>query len=244
MATNQQVSNTRSEAAKKAAATRAANKAAGMPEGKNVGPTGKNMPAANTDANNVPTEQRQGERRQQQQNLAQQFTPTEQNTPAVHEQPQSNAAPQGGNEQAFQQAVQALAESMGVQAPPMNTAQPANTNAQPAPQRAQRQTKNNITRPDSNTITGSIWDLADKISAAKNGNGFAAIAELRADPSMKEVNEHTLKTQYARWRSYNGLHGRQDAAPQAAAATPTGQQAPNTQPNQNAPAYNGPERRA
>lgn len=213
MANTQQVATNRSEGAKKAAATRAANKANAkredpMPTGKTVGPKGAPL-EQNTSAPEVTLEQRKGERRQQQENLAAQFAPTEQTAPAVHE-----PTPEELAKQKLLEGVRALAESLGLD-PASVLAQPG---AQPAPQRAERQTKNNITRPAKGTTTGQIWDIADEISASKNGQGFASIAELRERAELKQTNENTLKTQYARWRSFNGLKGRQDAVPPAPAA--------------------------
>jgi hypothetical protein len=177
MATTQQGSkNARSEAAKKAAATRAAKK---------------------LEQQGITDEQRRAEEAQARQNSIAQFSQSQLNTPAVHDNPDPEAAKQ----KAFQDAVQALANSMGVDPSTVLAAQPAK------PARADRQQKNGVTRPASGTATGKIWDLADKLSADAEGQPVP-IATLRAHADLRQTNENTLKTQYARWRNYHGIKGR------------------------------------
>lgn len=154
---------------------------------------------APTEEHVVSEEQRKGEKAQAKKNATAQFTQTTMQTPAVHE---PTAEQQKMLD--FQKAVEALANSMGVQAP--SFAQPAKS------ARATLPKQNGITRPASGSTTGIIWDVADEISAAQEGNP-AAIAQLRADPRIKQINENTLKTQYARWRAYHGIKGRVEAAP-------------------------------
>ena len=64
--------------------------------------------------------------------------------------------------------------------------------------------QNGLTRPSSSSLCGRIWNLADELSK----NGTVAIAVLRRHPEMMPVNDHTIKTQYARWRQFNGITGR------------------------------------
>lgn len=173
------------------------------------GPKGKNMPAP-TNAPEVTDEQRQGERRQASANAVANFQPLQMETPAAHSVPDDNT--EAIKQKAFQEAVAALASSMGVD--PAQFISPAPGKVKAA--RADKQQRNGITRPATGTATGTIWDFADQISAKKaetNPSAFASIAELRQVPELRQTNEHTLKTQYARWRSYHGLKGRQDAAP-------------------------------
>lgn len=71
-----------------------------------------------------------------------------------------------------------------------------------------------ITRPGEGTVTGKVWTAADRLTTQR-GN-YASIAELKVDASLIGVNDHTIKTQYARWRAFNGVTGRV-AKPQEAA---------------------------
>lgn len=71
--------------------------------------------------------------------------------------------------------------------------------------------QNGITRPADHTTCGIIWKAADEISHAIHG--ICPIALLKQDASVADINEHTIKTQYARWRAYNGIHGRQPTIP-------------------------------
>ena len=66
--------------------------------------------------------------------------------------------------------------------------------------------KNGITRPATTNKCGKIWDTADAISAQIHG--IASFALLKSHPALTAFNMHTLKTQYARWRAFNGVHGR------------------------------------
>jgi hypothetical protein len=220
-------SNARSEAAKKSAATRAANKAATA--GQVVGPKGRKLADAPV-SNDVPAEQRQGERRQQQDNVRAQFAPQQLAAPAAHAPELQAGNPEqdveAAKQKAFEEAVKALATTMGVQVPAQLTApQPAQR-----AQRADKQQQNNITRPQAGTKTGLVWDVADEITHKKGD--AAAIAEVRADQRLRQHNEHTLKTQYARWRQYHGIKGQITAAPK-------GQAAPEVQTED----YQGPDRR-
>jgi hypothetical protein len=67
-----------------------------------------------------------------------------------------------------------------------------------------RDTNKGITRPSPGTITRRVWDAADEISAKLATS--APISLVKAVLPM--VNDHTVKTQYARWRLYNGITGR------------------------------------
>jgi hypothetical protein len=89
-----------------------------------------------------------------------------------------------------------LASEMGVTLP-----QFAKTKA-----KADRAQNNNITKPADGTTTGSVWAAADEITAQTGSP--ASIAALKQHKAMRDVNLHTIKTQYARWRAYHGITGR------------------------------------
>ena len=64
--------------------------------------------------------------------------------------------------------------------------------------------KNGVKRPVSGSITGKLWDIADRISAS---NSRPATRKEVVDAYMTEVanaNQATANTQYARWVTYNG----------------------------------------
>lgn len=67
--------------------------------------------------------------------------------------------------------------------------------------------RNGITRPGSSTITGKVWAAADRITA--HFGRPAAIAELKHDNELRGINDHTVKTQFSRWRQFNSIKGRQ-----------------------------------
>lgn len=74
------------------------------------------------------------------------------------------------------------------------------------PAKADKKVQNDVTRPADNTACGKIWATADAISLSTHG--ICPIAALKEHPDMKGVNDHTIKTQYAKWRKFNGVVGR------------------------------------
>jgi hypothetical protein len=103
---------------------------------------------------------------------------------------------------AFQEEVSKLAEKFGLPAPTIGASYAATP-------RSGRPQKNGITRPGSDTTTGKVWHCADEITT-KNKQA-ASISELKQHPDLRQVNDHTIRTQYARWRKYNGVEGRVDS---------------------------------
>lgn len=159
------------------------------------GPKGKKLANVPADAPaQVTEEQRAGERRQAQSDAAMKFATTNLSTPAAHA-PALTA--EQAKQAAFQKEMAELAAKHGVTLP---------TIAAKAP-KADKLEQNGITRPAAGTVTGNVWAAADSISFAQGGSP-ATIAQVKAHASMKEVNDHTIKTQYARWRQYNGIKGR------------------------------------
>lgn len=74
------------------------------------------------------------------------------------------------------------------------------------PAKADKKMQNGVVRPAENTLCGKVWATADAISTSTHT--VCAIAALREHADMARVNEHTIKTQYAKWRQYNGVVGR------------------------------------
>lgn len=65
--------------------------------------------------------------------------------------------------------------------------------------------QNGIKRPDSGSVTGKLWDIADRISETE---GRPALRKEVTDAYMTEVagaNIATANTQYARWVVYHGI---------------------------------------
>jgi hypothetical protein len=74
------------------------------------------------------------------------------------------------------------------------------------PAKAEKKMMNGVVRPADNTVCGKIWATADAISVATHG--VCPIAALKEHKDVHGVNDHTVKTQYAKWRKYNGVSGR------------------------------------
>lgn len=71
------------------------------------------------------------------------------------------------------------------------------------PKREKQPEQNGITRPTPGTKTGAVWDIADKISAAK---GRPALREeVMAAGHENGINKGTLATQYARWTQFHNV---------------------------------------
>ena len=81
--------------------------------------------------------------------------------------------------------------------------------------------KNGIRRPRPGTICGKVWETADSITEEQGSP--VAIKTLSAHTGVAAVNDATLKTQYARWREFNGIYGRvaPPADPEASTGVPT-----------------------
>ena len=79
-----------------------------------------------------------------------------------------------------------------------------------APNSSQQRTKTNLPihngehQPKEGTLTRTIWDIADKLTA-KNGTPARRWQVVEALPKMKF---RTVATQYFRWRKYHGIKGR------------------------------------
>lgn len=74
------------------------------------------------------------------------------------------------------------------------------------PARAAKLQNHGITRPAPDTKCGLIWKTADDLTTENQAT--ATISALKLHKSLVGINDHTLKTQYARWRAYNGISGR------------------------------------
>lgn len=142
----------------------------------------------------VTEEQRQGERRANVDSMA--FAVQQLSTPITPEPPKQPEAPDLAKQQ-FAEELAKLQEKYGVTVVPPVRNTPKND----------RLRSHDVTRPGANTTTGKIWQAADEITASQNGV-VAAVASVKAHKLVHGINDHTVKTQYARWRKYNGVTGR------------------------------------
>lgn len=146
----------------------------------------------------ITAEQREGERRQEENDRrhgdAMAFAVEQLTAPQTKPLEPPQLAPPKAALDLYNQRLAALNAQFGVQTAPQQTA---------------KQSRNGITRPGADTRTGKVWACADSITIANHRS--ATIAELKAHPDLRVVNVNTIKTQYARWRQYNGVQGRQSA---------------------------------
>lgn len=66
--------------------------------------------------------------------------------------------------------------------------------------------QNGITRPRTDTACGNAWALMDELSAKLKQP--VPISILLQAAEKKDLNHDTVKTQYARWKKFNGIEGR------------------------------------
>lgn len=70
--------------------------------------------------------------------------------------------------------------------------------------KAKQPEKNGITQPKTGTTSAKIWAIAAKLS----GTATVEILKLLAACEKEGYNSATIKTQYARWKKFNGIKGR------------------------------------
>lgn len=73
-------------------------------------------------------------------------------------------------------------------------------------QRISKTQQNGITRPNATSLCGQIWQICDELT--RDCGEIATVKMLKQQPELQDVNDHTIKTQYARWRKFNGITGR------------------------------------
>lgn len=66
--------------------------------------------------------------------------------------------------------------------------------------------QNGITRPRPDTACGNAWALMDELSAKLSQP--APISIVLQGAEQRGLNYDTVKTQYARWKKFNGIEGR------------------------------------
>lgn len=157
---------------------------------KSLGPRGKVL-ETKTSAEAEPEvseEQRVAERRS---NAAMQFATQQLSAPAAHQPVSADAIA------AFQAEVAERAKALGL---------PDTVLVKVTQPKLDKISRNNVTRPGNDTKCGKIWAVCDAITAAQHT--VAALANVKADPRLAGFVLHTVKTQYSRWRQFNGVKGR------------------------------------
>ena len=66
--------------------------------------------------------------------------------------------------------------------------------------------QNGVRRPKPETLCGQAWAIFDDVSARTGAP--ATIGESLEIARAKELNEANVRTEYARWRKFNGVSGR------------------------------------
>lgn len=81
----------------------------------------------------------------------------------------------------------------------------------PMVMRQRQPEQNGIVRPKSGSSCGNVWDIADKITAAR---GYVAERKDVLEECCKiGINVATCATQYARWRKYHGYQAVRHSLP-------------------------------
>ncbi len=165
----------------------------------------------------ITEEQRQGERRQADRERRNRQDEDESNAAQVaqllkQEEPEYEPA----TPDAFQQAVAKLAQEFNMPVPNVSFGVAFTP-------RSGRPNQNGISRPGVDTVTGKIWRCADQLTAQKKSP--VSVAELFQHPDLRLLNDHTIRTQYARWRQFNGIKGSVESEPAKVKAAPAAKQA-------------------
>ena len=66
--------------------------------------------------------------------------------------------------------------------------------------------QNDVTRPKAGTACAKLWGIFDSLSA--KGGAPTPIAAALEQARAEGINDSTTRTQYARWRKFNGVSGR------------------------------------
>jgi len=89
--------------------------------------------------------------------------------------------------------------------------------------KVQQPQNNGVTRPRPDGACGKVWAIADTISA-RIGQPVP-ISMLQKETSAAGLNDATCRTQYARWKTFNGVFGAVAKPAEAVAAAPAEGQA-------------------
>jgi hypothetical protein len=70
----------------------------------------------------------------------------------------------------------------------------------------QRDEQNGVKRPSTGTVCDQVWEMAQRLTDDKFTT--ATLGEVIKACEAKGINKFTARTQYARWRVFNGITGR------------------------------------
>lgn len=70
----------------------------------------------------------------------------------------------------------------------------------------EREEQNGVKRPSAGTTCAKVWDALD--AKAKETGCVPNSEFVRTYGTENSINEYTMRTQYARWRTFNGVKGR------------------------------------
>lgn len=73
-----------------------------------------------------------------------------------------------------------------------------------------REEANGVKRPSAGTLCAQVWDIATLLSNGdeKPKTKIATLSEVVKHAESKGINKFTARTQYARWRVFHGITGR------------------------------------
>lgn len=74
-----------------------------------------------------------------------------------------------------------------------------------------RAESNGVKRPSAGTFCANVWDLAQSMSHLSETGPhirIATLSEVMKAAEARGINKFTARTQYARWRVFNGITGR------------------------------------
>lgn len=107
-------------------------------------------------------------------------------------------------------AFSAFATSQLTSRPTTNTEPRATSTASNSRVERNREEANGVKRPSAGTLCAQVWDIATQLSNGdeKPSTKIAKLNEVVKAAVAKGINQYTARTQYARWRVFHGITGR------------------------------------
>lgn len=88
--------------------------------------------------------------------------------------------------------------------------QPAAASTSSKPIERNREESNGVKRPSAGTACAHVWDIATGLSNANGESKVPRLSEVVKAAEAVGLNKFTARTQYARWRVFHGITGRQE----------------------------------
>ena len=127
---------------------------------------------------------------------------------------EAKAAKQKAADEAKAAKAQADAAAKEAKAAAKAAAEAEKAKAAEAKKTVKQPQQHGVTRPRPDGACGKVWAIADYLSAQKQAP--VAISELIVQTQAAGLNDATTRTQYARWKTFNGVF---HAVPKPAAVT-------------------------